>query len=30
MVRLTALSRDNVQWKGDLAWFEAQIAELSQ
>jgi hypothetical protein len=30
MVHLTALSPDNVRWKQDLAWFEGQIAELSQ
>ena len=30
MVRLTALSPDNVQWKQDLDWFASQIAELSQ
>ena len=30
MVRLTALSPDNIQWKQDLDRFESQIAELSQ
>ena len=30
MVRLTALSPDNVRWKQDLDWFASQIAELSQ
>jgi hypothetical protein len=29
MVRLTALSPDNAQWKGDLDCFEAQIVEIS-
>jgi hypothetical protein len=29
MVRLTALLPDNARWKKDLAWFEAQIAEIS-
>ena len=30
MIRLTALSPDNVQWKQDLDWFESQIAGLSR
>ena len=30
MVRLTALSPDNVQWKQDLDWLASQITELSQ
>jgi hypothetical protein len=29
MVRMTALSPDNAIWKEDLAWFDAQIAELA-
>jgi hypothetical protein len=29
MIRLSALSPDNVQWKRDLDWFLGQIAELS-
>ena len=30
MVRLTALSPDNVQWRRDLDWFTGQIAEISR
>ena len=30
MVRLTALSPDNAQWKRDLDWFAGQIAEISR
>jgi hypothetical protein len=29
ILRLTALSPDNVKWKRDLDSFEAQIAEIS-
>jgi hypothetical protein len=30
MARLTKLSPDNAVWKGNLAWFNAEIARLSQ
>jgi hypothetical protein len=30
MVRLTALSPENVQWKLELDWLAEQIPELSQ
>jgi hypothetical protein len=30
VVRMTALSPDNVQWKQDLDWLASRIAELSQ
>ena len=30
MQRLVKLSPDNAGWKGDLAWFDQQIAALTQ
>ena len=30
MVRLTALSPDNAEWKRDLDWFAGRIAALSR
>jgi hypothetical protein len=30
MLRMTSLSPDNAAWQRDLAWFDAQIAELAR
>ncbi len=30
MERMTKLSPDNVEWRKDLAWFDAQIAALGR